>query len=133
MRYILDANIAIAALNDAGGVRGHLASVSGSEVGIPMVAVAELLFGAYKSRRRQENLQRVAALRRSIATLALTDGVIDRYGATRAALEARGVVKSDFDLIIACTALDLDAALVTNDQALLDGSIPGLRVENWLS
>ena len=43
------------------------------------------------------------------------------------------MVKSDFDLIIACTALELDAVLVTNDQALLDGSIGGLQSENWLS
>ena len=133
MRYFLDANIAIAALNDVAGVRERLAAVPGSEVGVPMVAVAELLFGANKSKRREENLQRIGALRHPIATLSLTDGVIERYGATRAGLESRGVVKSDFDLIIACTALELDAVLVTNDQALLDGSIGGLRTENWLS
>jgi predicted nucleic acid-binding protein len=133
VRYVLDANIAIAALNNVAGVREHLAAVPGSEVGVPMVALAELLFGANKSKRREENLGRIGALRRSIATLSLTDGVIERYGATRADLESRGVVKSDFDLIIACTALDLDAVLVTNDQALLDRSISGLRTENWLS
>lgn len=59
--------------------------------------------------------------------------MIERYGATRAGLESRGVVKSDFDLIIACTALDLDAVLVTNDRSLLDESIVGLRTETWLS
>ena len=133
MKYVLDANIAVAALNGVDRVQHHLAAVPGPEVGIPMVAIAELLFGACKSRRRDENLQKVAALRRSIATLALTDSVIALYGETRAALEARGIVRSDFDLIIACTALDLGATLITNDQALLDGSIAGLRAENWLS
>jgi hypothetical protein len=29
--------------------------------------------------------------------------------------------------------MDLEATLVTNDGALLDGSIPGLQAENWLS
>ena len=133
MRYVLDANIAIAALNDAGGVRKRLAAVPGTEVGVPLVAVAELLFGAHKSKRREENLKRVGALRRSIATLPLTDAVIDRYGATRAELESQGIVKSDFDLIIACTTVELDAVLVTNDHALLDGTIRGLRAENWLT
>jgi predicted nucleic acid-binding protein len=133
VRYVLDANIAVAALNSVDRVRQRLATVPGPDVGIPMVAVAELLFGACKSRRRDENLNRVAALRRSITTLPLTDGVIGLYGETRAALESRGIVKSDFDLIIACTALDLGAVLVTNDQALLDGSIAGLHAENWLS
>ncbi len=133
MRYVLDANIAVAALNGVEVVRGRLAAVPGAEVGIPMVAIAELMFGACKSRRRTGNLQRIAALRTWISTLPLTDGVIGLYGETRAALESRGKVKSDFDLLIACTALDLGAVLVTNDQALLDGSIGGLRAENWLS
>jgi len=43
VRYVLDANIAIAARNDVGGVRKRLEAVPGSEVGIPIVAVAELL------------------------------------------------------------------------------------------
>ena len=133
MRYVLDANIAIAALNAVGDIRERLGTVPGSEVGLPAVAVAELLFGAQKSKRRAENLHRVAALRRAIATLPLSDGVIERYAETRAALESRGIVKSDFDLIIACTAVELDAVLLTSDQSLLDGTISGLRAENWLS
>ena len=132
MKYVLDANAAIAAMNGVGSVRDRLAAVPGSEVGVPMVAVAELLFGAHKSRRRDENLGRIAALRRSIAVLPLSDRVVDLYGENRAALEPKGVVKSDFDLIIACTALEHDATLVTSDRGLLDDSIPGLRAENWL-
>ena len=132
MKYVLDANAAIAAMNGVSSVRDRLAAVPGSEVGVPIVAVAELLFGAHKSRRRDENLGRIAALRLSIAVLPLSDRVVDLYGATRAVLEAKGVVKSDFDLIIACTALEHEATLVTSDRGLLDDSIPGLRAENWL-
>ena len=115
MRYVLDANI-----------------VPSSEVGIPIVAMAELVFGAHKSKRRDANLQRIAALRRSITVLNLDDRIVDLYGSIRAALERRGIVKSDFDLLIACTALGQDAVLVTNDQGLLDAEIEGLRTENWL-
>ena len=50
----------------------------------------------------------------------------------RADLAARGVAKSDFDLVIACTALEHGATLVTNDGALKDGAIVGLAVEDWL-
>ena len=59
MRYVLDANIAIAALNGVGAVRSHLVDVPSSEVGIPIVALAELTFGAYKSQRRDANLERL--------------------------------------------------------------------------
>jgi len=133
VRYVLDANIVVAALNGVPAVRARLEGVPGSEVGIPVVAVAELTFGAYKSKRREANLARIGALRRSITVLPLTDGVVDLYGSTRAGLESRGIVKSDFDLIIACTALEQGATLVTNDGSLLDGKIDRLSVENWLA
>jgi predicted nucleic acid-binding protein len=133
VKYVLDANAAIAAMNDVGSVRARLAGVTSSDVGIPILAVGELLFGAYKSRRRDENLARVEALKRIIAVLPVTERVVELYGERRAALEANGVVKSDFDLIIACTALEQEATLVTSDGALLDDSIIGLRAENWLS
>jgi tRNA(fMet)-specific endonuclease VapC len=98
VKYVLDANAAIAALNDVGSVRARLAAVPVSEVGIPIVAVAELLFGACKSSRREENLARIAALKRAVAVLALSDRVADLYGQNRADLENKGIVKSDFDL-----------------------------------
>jgi len=50
VKYVLDANIAIAALNDVGAVRQRLSGVPGSEVGVPIVAVAELLFLAPTNR-----------------------------------------------------------------------------------
>jgi len=50
------------------------------------------------------------------AIAAMNGGVPMVYGENRAALEAKGVVKSDF----------------TSDRGLLDDSIPGLRAENWL-
>lgn len=132
MRYILDANVAIAALNGVPTVRAHLAKVSGSEVGIPIVAIAELTFGAYKSRQREVDLERISELRQAVAVLGLSDDIVDLYGSTRAVLESRGRLKSDFDLLIACTALSHSATLVTSDRGLLDGQIDGLQAENWL-
>lgn len=129
---MLDSNIAIAALNGVDAVRSRLAGVPGTDVAVPLIAIAELTFGAYKSKRREDNLARVAALRRSVAVIPLTDSIVDLYGATRASLESRGIAKSDFDLLIACSAIDQKAVLVTNDGSLLDGSIAGLRAENWL-
>ncbi len=132
MRYVLDANIAIGALNRVESVRLALAAVPAADVGVPILALAELYFGAYKSQRRDENLGKVQALANTFAVLPVTGAVVDLYGQTRAALERRGLVKTDFDLIIACTALALKATLVTNDRSLLDGSIPELQTANWL-
>ena len=79
MKYVLDANIVIAGLNGVASVQSRLAGVALSDVGIPIVALAELTFGAYKSKRRDENLARIAALRREIAVLPLTEAVAQRY------------------------------------------------------
>jgi predicted nucleic acid-binding protein len=133
LRFVLDSNIAIAALNGVEAVRSRLAQIPSDEVGLPIVAMAELTFGAYKSRRRDENLARLARLRQSLSVLPLTERVVDVYGRTRATLESRGIVKSDFDLLIAATAIDLNATLATTDQGLLDGSVGRLQAENWLA
>jgi predicted nucleic acid-binding protein len=46
-------------------------------------------------------------------------------------LRARGRGNADIDLLIAATAVEEGAVLVTDDAALLAGDIPGLSVENW--
>lgn len=58
--------------------------------------------------------------------------VVDRYAVVRAQVERVGRPKSDFDLVIACTALEQEATLVTHDAALKDGTIEGLLVEDWI-
>lgn len=58
--------------------------------------------------------------------------VVRRYATVRAAIESIGRPKSDFDLMIACTALEQNATLVTHDAALKDGAIAGLVIEDWL-
>ena len=132
MKVVLDANIAIAAMNGVPTVVDRLAAMRGGDVGIPIVAIAELAYGARRSRRAAQNLERIASLRRIIATLPLTEAIVDRYAIVRADLESRGLSKSDFDLLIACTAIEERAALATADGGLLDGTIAGLRAENWL-
>ncbi len=132
MKYVLDTNAIIAALNRVAVVEQRLRVEPAAEIGIPIVVMAELLYGAQRSKRSAENLERVRRLPNSFQTLPVTEAVTERYGLLRAKLEARGLPKSDFDLVIACTALEHGAILVTNDGSLKDGSIEGLTVEDWL-
>lgn len=132
MRYVLDTNIAAAALNAHAKVLSRLATLPTDEVGLPLLALGELLFGVHNSKRVVENRMKVEALRRRFPILAVTEALVERYSIVRADLERRGRRKTDIDLIIACTALEHGATLVTNDAALKDGSIVGLMVEDWL-
>lgn len=133
MKYVLDTNIVTRLLCGDERVLAHLADVDPSDVGIPLLVLAELLFGAEKSARRDENRDRIQRLTENLRMLPLGLAVVRRYAVVRADVERRGRRKSDFDLMIACTALEQGATLVTHDAALLDRAIEGLAVEDWLS
>jgi len=132
VRYVVDTNIAIAMLAQRQPVAERLSSVAPEELGLSVLVIAELLFGARRSARMRQNVARVQALEAQFPVLPVTRPIVERYSVVRADLAARGVAKSDFDLVIACTALEHGATLVTNDGALKDGAIVGLAVEDWL-
>ena len=132
MIWLLDTNIVAYVLNDAGSVRARLNESSRvGRVLTSIVVVAELMYGVERSTRRDANRRRVEHELASIEIAPLTLGGVTHFGRLKAELRARGIAKSDLDLLIAATALDLGATLVTHDQALLDGSIQTLAVEDW--
>jgi tRNA(fMet)-specific endonuclease VapC len=64
-------------------------------------------------------------------TLYLTDAVVERAAAIYAELRKAGPLIGDADILIAATALEKGAGLVTNNGRHFK-RIPGLCVENWL-
>jgi tRNA(fMet)-specific endonuclease VapC len=132
VKFVLDTNVVSRVLDGDERALGVLAAVEPQDVGIPLLVLAELLFGAEKSARPEENSKRVEATTLRFPVLPMTLSLVERYAAVRAAVERRGRRKSDFDLVIACTAIEHGAVLVTNDAALKDGAIEGLVVEDWL-
>ena len=129
MTWLLDTNIVAYVLNDAGSVRARLnESARAGRVVTSIIVVAELMYGVERSARRDANRRRVEQELAAIVIAPVTLGAATHFGRLKAELRARGVAKSDLDLMI---ALDLGATLVTHDQALLDGAIQGLAVEDW--
>jgi tRNA(fMet)-specific endonuclease VapC len=132
VKYVLDTNIIAALLNANADVLERMSTIAASDVGIPVVVVSELLYGAHRSARAEENLNRVREYVARFDVLPADTVLFERYAAVRAVLSDRGRPKSDFDLLIACTALVHNATLVTHDDSLKDGAIDGLVVEDWL-
>lgn len=62
MRYALDTNAIVAALNEVSPVPARLAAVEASDLLLPAPAIAELYFGARASSRVVENVARVDRL-----------------------------------------------------------------------
>jgi len=131
--WLLDTNAVVHALNGLASVRGRLNALGDDDrVVTSTIVLAELIYGAECSARRDQNRRNVNEKMSRIEVVDVTPAVADRFGVLKAHLRRGGRLKADLDLLIAATAVDLDATLVTDDGDLLKGDIPGLRVENWV-
>ena len=94
------------------------------------VTYLELVYGAWKSERSQQNLRVIQELRRLIPVLPLDATVAESYGPISTNLERWGKVIGSYDLMIAAHAVSLDLILVTNNTREFQ-RVKGLRIENW--
>lgn len=134
MTYLLDTNILVYARNGVAQVVARLDEAWGhADMVTSILVVGELMYGVERSARRTQNLAAVAQQVSLLdALLPVTDAVVRRFATIKADLTRRGRTKGDVDLYIAATAIEAGATVVTNDDDLLDGGIPGLVVENWV-
>ncbi|MGO8790083.1 MAG: type II toxin-antitoxin system tRNA(fMet)-specific endonuclease VapC [Terriglobia bacterium] len=131
MRYLLDTNICIyIAKQKPKSVLARLDKLKSGDVGMSIVTYLELVYGAWKSQRRQENLARIRELQGLIPVLPLDVSAGRHYGEVRAGLETKGTPIGAYDLLIAAHALSLGLILVTNN-AREFLRVPQLTVENW--
>jgi len=133
MRWLLDTNTIIHALNGVLSVRRRLNEVEEQgDILTSSVVVGELIYGAECSARREENRENIRRKLERIRIVPLDAQIAEKWGMLKAQLRARGRLKADIDLLIAATAIAEEAALVTDDADLLGGDIPGLTTENWV-
>ena len=133
MIWLLDTNVVVHALNGLASVRGRLNALGDDDRAVTSaIVLAELICGAECSVRCDQNRRNVYEKLSRIEIINVTPAIADRFGVLKAQLRRHGRLKADLDLLIAATALDLDATLVTDDGDLLHGDIQGLRVENWI-
>jgi tRNA(fMet)-specific endonuclease VapC len=77
VRYVVHTNIAIAMLTHRPAVVERLANVASDEIGLSVLVVAELLFGARRSARVRENVARVQGLEARFPVLPVTRPIVD--------------------------------------------------------
>jgi tRNA(fMet)-specific endonuclease VapC len=131
--HLLDTNIVIARLNGEPAIARRLQALRPEDIALSAPTLAELRFGAACSKKAAANLGRLQALAAVLRIFPFDERSALRFGDLKASLRSRGIAKSDFDLAIAAIALEQGAVLVSHDAAFHDGSIPELRVEDWLS
>ena len=101
-RFLLDTNIIIALLNGDDAVLANLDLAA--EVFIPAVALGELFFGAAKSGRPSENLDRVELFASGRAVIVCGLDVAREYDRLKQRLKEKGRPLPENDIWIAASA-----------------------------
>lgn len=131
MRVMLDTNICIYVIKrHPQRVIERFRSFAVGDIGISVITLAELQYGASKSSQPKRNHE---ALQQFVSALRVADfdrGASAVYGELRPKLERRGRPIGAMDLLIAAHALSLGVPLVTNNEKEFR-SVAGLVVENW--
>lgn len=131
-RFLLDTGIAGDHINDRDPVRRRTKDeiACGNRVGICVPVLAELYYGAEKSRDPRRTMQLLFRALPTWRVRPLTNGAAAEFGRIRAELDRIGRPMQQIDVMIAAIALTIgNCTVVTTDSDL--SAVPGLSVENW--
>jgi tRNA(fMet)-specific endonuclease VapC len=131
LTYLLDTNICIYLIKSQS--RSLIARVQREpleEIGISSLTVAELEYGAAKSRRPTDTRIALVEFLSPFRIVDFSESAAYEYGRVRAELERTGQIIGPMDLLIAAHALAENAILITNNEREFR-RVSGLRLENW--
>ena len=132
MNYFLDTNTCIYFLKGKSlKLRSELLSKHPDEIKIPSIVKAELLYGAAKSRHKEENAKIILSFLFPYQIVAFGSSEAEAYAEIRSALEKEGDIIGPNDLVVAATVKANDGMLVTNN-AKEFARVKQLDIANWL-
>jgi len=131
MIYFLDTNICIFHINDsAPKMSEKLENFPLEDIKIPSMVVAELLYGAEKSQRREANFQRYSDFISLFDIAAFDSAAAEHYADIRASLEKMGKPIGGNDMIIAAIVRANSGILVTNNTKEF-ACVERIVLEDW--
>jgi tRNA(fMet)-specific endonuclease VapC len=132
LRYMLDTDFCIRVLRDRPqGLRERF-NAEAEGLCLSSVTLYELLYGAAKSARPEENRQQVESFAERVETLDFDAAAAQQAGDIRSALERQGNSIGPYDLLIAGHARSRGLIVVTGNLKEF-GRVEGLRCEDWLA
>ena len=130
LRYLLDTNLCIQVIRDRPPNLRAQFSRYADELSTSTIVLAELLHGAEKSLRPDQNRRRVEAFAARLEVLAFDADAAAHAADIKASLERSGQVIGPYDLLIAGHGRSRSLIVVTNNRREFD-RVEGLRVESW--
>jgi tRNA(fMet)-specific endonuclease VapC len=131
LRYLLDTNTCVYAIKRSATVIDRLKAMSPADLGVTIITLAELWFGALKSSRPAQTRASVDAFLRPLEVLPLDREAAEAYAAIRLDLERARRPIGERDLLIAAIARSRGVVVVTHNVGEFS-RVSGLKVEDWL-
>ncbi len=126
-RFLLDTNIIISLFAKDPQIHDRIANVQ--EVFVPCIAIGELYFGAYRSLKVQENLNRIDEFALNNTVLVCNTDTAKKYGAIKNRLKEKGEPIPENDIWISAIAQQYELTLVTKDSHF--EAVEDLKIETW--
>ena len=126
--FLLDTNVVIPVLRQEKSALAGVEQAEGS-LFVSVITLGELRFGARKSGRIEENLQKVEQFAVESEVLLCDEETSRLYGEVKDGLRRKGRPIPENDIWIAATALQGRLALVTRDAHF--EHVDGLKIERW--
>ena len=130
--YLIDTNICIYLINGTNpSLRKRIESFDPFRISVSAITVAELEYGAAKSKFTDINRTTLHKFLSAFEILPFDDRDAVAFGAIRAFLEQNGTPIGGYDMQIAAQGLARGLTVVTNNVREFE-RVPSLQVGNWI-
>lgn len=130
MGYLLDTNICIHYFKGQFEIKEKIRQIGFEKFAISEITLAELMYGAEKSQKKDKNIQIVEEFAEKTTIIPIFES-IRIYGKEKARLKTKGTIISDLDLFIGATAIVSDMTLVTRNVREFE-RMENIKIENWI-
>lgn len=131
IEFVFDTNTLIAhAAGKSGNLVSRMKSTRPGTIGLCTIVAHELFYGAFKSQRVEQNLQRLRLMFADLVTIDFDREDALTAGEVRAQLARKGTPIGPLDVLIAGQAKRRGLVMVTNNLREFR-RVEGLRCEDW--
>lgn len=130
MKYLLDTNTVIYFFKNSGDVVSNLFKHHPKQIAISAIVLYELQLGILKSSDPTKRIKQLASLLNNIEVIPFTDKTAYYAAQIRKNLEQKGTPIGHCDMLIAATALERNATLVTHNTREFS-RIENLALTDW--
>lgn len=131
LKYLLDTNIVIYVLKRRPLEVLEIFNSNASRMAISSITLSELIYGAEKSAKPNQNLEAIEEFVSHLEVLSYDAKASQHYGQIKAALEKKGEIIGENDIHIAAHAVSQGLILVSNNLREFK-RVPSLALENWV-